>query len=127
VAADAPSLDSAYKLVAYAGRPVMKLSTGKVTLPGAKQVFRRDGVDDVIALREETPPPAARPLLREAMKAGRRLTSASLHDARDTVERDLAALPHSALDLRCTEPVRATVSERLRHLTDELTSTARLS
>ncbi len=28
VSADAPSLDSAYKLVAYAGRPVMKLSPG---------------------------------------------------------------------------------------------------
>ena len=34
VSADAPSLESAYKLVAYAGRSRMKLSEGKVTLPG---------------------------------------------------------------------------------------------
>ena len=34
VSADAPFLDSAYKLVAYAGRPVMKLSPGKATVPG---------------------------------------------------------------------------------------------
>jgi nicotinate phosphoribosyltransferase len=36
VSADAPYLDSAYKLVAYDGRPVMKLSAGKTTWPGAK-------------------------------------------------------------------------------------------
>ena len=40
VSADAPSLDTAYKLVEYAGRPVMKLSSGKETLPGPKQVYR---------------------------------------------------------------------------------------
>jgi nicotinate phosphoribosyltransferase len=40
VSADAPYLDTAYKLVAYAGRPVMKLSPGKITAPGPKQVFR---------------------------------------------------------------------------------------
>jgi len=33
-------MDSAYKLVAYAGRPVMKLSQGKATWPGAKQIHR---------------------------------------------------------------------------------------
>jgi nicotinate phosphoribosyltransferase len=38
VSADAPYLDTAYKLVEYDGRPVMKLSTAKVTLPGPKQV-----------------------------------------------------------------------------------------
>ena len=42
VSADAPSLDSAYKLVAFGERPVMKLSEGKATLPGAKQVYRGD-------------------------------------------------------------------------------------
>src|SRR5271169_1000902 len=33
VSADAPFLDSAYKLVTYAGRPVMKLSSGKAPRP----------------------------------------------------------------------------------------------
>ena len=40
VSADAPSLDSAYKLVEYAGRPMLKLSEDKATEPGRKQVFR---------------------------------------------------------------------------------------
>lgn len=39
--ADAPYLDLAYKLVEYAGRPVMKLSAAKLTAPAPKQIFRR--------------------------------------------------------------------------------------
>ena len=46
VSADAPALDIAYKLTEYAGIGRMKLSPGKRTLPGRKQVFRtfRDGL-----------------------------------------------------------------------------------
>jgi nicotinate phosphoribosyltransferase len=41
VSADAPYIDLVYKLVAFDGRPVLKLSSGKATLPGPKQVWRR--------------------------------------------------------------------------------------
>lgn len=68
---DAPSLDSTYKLVAChdAGGdevPVIKLSSGKTTLPGRKQVWRfhREGrfVGDVIGLENERlPAPTAAP------------------------------------------------------------------
>ncbi|KPI25368.1 nicotinate phosphoribosyltransferase [Actinobacteria bacterium OV450] len=57
VAADAPYLDAAYTLAAYDGRPVMKLSSAKVTAPAAKKVYRRPGRADVIAPRGEAPPP----------------------------------------------------------------------
>lgn len=50
VSADAPSLDTAFKLVAYEGQPVMKLSSGKVTAPGAKQVYRSRSCSTVAAL-----------------------------------------------------------------------------
>ena len=58
VSADAPYFDIAYKLVKYSGRPVMKLSTGKVTLVEKKQVYRHYNGQgqlsrDVIALRQE--------------------------------------------------------------------------
>ena len=54
VSADQPYLDTAYKMVDYAGRPVMKLSSGKVTAPGRKQVFRRrKPFGDLIGLFEE--------------------------------------------------------------------------
>lgn len=81
VSADAPSLDSAYKLVAYGDRPVMKLSEGKVTQPGPKQVYRAvtTGID-VLALRDEPPPTGYEPLLVQVMSHGRQLIRANPPD-----------------------------------------------
>ncbi len=63
--ADAPSLDLTYKLVEYKGRPRVKTSRNKLTLPGRKQVFRawsRAGAPyrDLIGLVEESPATVAR-------------------------------------------------------------------
>lgn len=41
VSVDAPEVDMAYKLVEYAGKGRFKLSRGKTTYPGRKQVFRQ--------------------------------------------------------------------------------------
>ena len=92
VSRDAPSLDIAYKLVEYAGRPRLKLSTGKVLLPGRKQVFRmeRDGTadHDVIARRDEQQP--GRPLLQRVMQGGQRCGErVTLDAARDLARREL--------------------------------------
>jgi nicotinate phosphoribosyltransferase len=71
VSADAPTLDSAYKLVQYEGRPILKLSKDKVTAPGPKQVYRGpDG--DTIGLRDEEPPDDREPLLVPVMLGGER-------------------------------------------------------
>ncbi|MGW0149214.1 hypothetical protein ACWDVU_26835 [Streptomyces sp. NPDC003333] len=50
-------------MVDYGGRPVMKLSSAKVTAPGPKQVFRSPGGADVIAVVGERPPDGGAPLL----------------------------------------------------------------
>ncbi len=100
---DAPKLDTAYKLVEYAGRGRMKLSTHKATLPGRKQVFRRFDGDiacgDLIALQDE--PLDGEPLLREMMRNGQRLTAAcaSLAESRAHAARQLARLPLALLTL----------------------------
>ncbi len=77
VSADAPYFDIAYKLVKYGDRPVMKLSTGKVTYVDKKQVFRffddqGHMTEDVIGLRDESVP-EARPMLAPVMAQGRLL------------------------------------------------------
>ena len=74
VSADAPYVDSVYKLVEYDGRPVMKLSSEKVSPPGRKQVWRRpDGANgDVLSLREEEAPDGTEPILTPVMGEGRR-------------------------------------------------------
>jgi nicotinate phosphoribosyltransferase len=72
VFADALYPDSACKLVAYGGRPVMKPSQGNETWPGAMQVYRSPA-GDVLALREEPRPRRHEPLLTAVMRASRRL------------------------------------------------------
>jgi nicotinate phosphoribosyltransferase len=126
VSGDAPSLDSAYKLVAYADRPVLKLSPGKATLPGAKQVYRAPSAaeGDVIALRDEPAPAGREPLLVPVMRAGRRLEPADpageVLAARRRFYTDLARLPAPARRLDDPEPLVARPSPRLAELRDRL-------
>lgn len=76
---DAPKLEVVYKMGAFLenGRAVckMKFSPKKLSLPGAKQVFRfeRSGqyVKDIIALESEKP--GGRPMLVPIIKDGRRV------------------------------------------------------
>lgn len=119
--ADAPYLDSAYKLVEYDGRPVMKLSSAKVTAPGRKQVFRRPDGDDVIALSDEAGPAGTEPLLRTVMRDGRRLCPPdTLPEGQARLTADLEDLPDDALRIREPRPRRAVFSERLSELTSDL-------
>lgn len=107
VSADAPSLDSAYKLVEYGGAPVMKLSAGKLTAPGAKQVYRGEpGRPDLLALRTEEPPAGREPLLQPVMCGGVRSAQPEpLRAAQRRFERDLRWLPESARLLTGPTPV----------------------
>lgn len=120
VCADAPYLDTAYKLVAYAGRPVMKLSPGKITEPGAKQVYRGPA-GDVIALRTEQPPPGLEPLLSQVMRGGRRLAGPEpLAAAQRRCAADLAWLPQETKALHAPAQLPVTVSAQLAALHDRL-------
>jgi nicotinate phosphoribosyltransferase len=74
VSADAPYFDMAYKMVKYAGRPVLKLSPGKLTLASDKQVFRFTTAKgklqrDVIGLRDDILTDGE-PLLNKVMANG---------------------------------------------------------
>jgi len=94
---DAPSLDCAYKLQEYKGRPKRKLSEGKQTWPGRKQVFRQYGSDgrmsgDALALESDAP--SGEPLIVPVMRGGQRLAPPStLAQIRERAARDLARLP----------------------------------
>ncbi|MGW2650068.1 nicotinate phosphoribosyltransferase [Streptomyces sp. NPDC001393] len=121
VSADAPYLDSAYKLVQYDGRPVMKLSSAKATAPGPKQVFRRPGCADVIALADEQPPEDGRPVLETVMRNGQRTGSRpTLDECRERLAADLAELPPEARRIRAPAAPRATASERLSTLASQV-------
>jgi nicotinate phosphoribosyltransferase len=120
VSADAPYVDSVYKLVEYDGRPVMKLSSAKVTPPGRKQVWRRRGSehDDLLGLRDEPDPDGTDPLLAPVMRGGMRLGVApSLADGRARFEADLDHVPRKARRLTHPEHVVVPHSEALRSVT----------
>ena len=75
VSADAPYVDIVYKMVRFNGRDVRKLSPGKSTLAGKKQVFRRSDqkgryTEDIIGLKDESLE-GGRPLLELAMADGK--------------------------------------------------------
>jgi nicotinate phosphoribosyltransferase len=104
MSADAPVLDMAYKLVAYEGRPCLKLSEGKVTLAGPKQVWRRRGADgrfaeDRIAAREEPRPGSEwEPMLEPAMRGGRAARMPSLPELREGHLAEMRSMPSDVVD-----------------------------
>jgi nicotinate phosphoribosyltransferase len=74
VSADAPYLDVVYKMVHFKDRDVRKLSPGKITLAGEKQVFRKSDptgryLEDIIGLRDDTVDQGT-PLLKKVMENG---------------------------------------------------------
>lgn len=111
VAEDASGLDTVYKLVAYGGEPVAKLSTAKATLPGPKQVWRRpDMAGDLVGLAGEEGPPGWEPLLVPALRDGRRMVDTSLDASRTRFASELDALPPS---LRSLDPGTHPVDQSL--------------
>lgn len=125
VSADAPTLDSAYKLVEYDGDPVVKLSAEKESFPGRKQVFRGDD-GDVLCLRDEPPPHDTQPLLVAAMRRGERVgRPTTLRDARARFEEDLRWLPTEARRVERPVAPRASVSRALGDLTERARADAR--
>jgi nicotinate phosphoribosyltransferase len=96
---DEPTLDMAYKLVEYGGVGRLKLSTGKISLVGAKQIWREydssgTPLNDVIATRDEDWPGANwEPLLQPMMKRGRLTRPDSLAEAKARFEGELRRLP----------------------------------
>jgi nicotinate phosphoribosyltransferase len=109
----------AYKLVEYAGRPRMKLSSRKATYPGRKQVFRffegGSMVRDLVGRHDEAFD--GEPLLLPMMRGGVRLPAgqADLEAARAHAQHELRRLPESLRSLAPVEvPYRVDVSSTLQ-------------
>jgi len=121
VSDDHPYLDTAYKLVEYNGRPVMKLSRGKVSAPGRKQVFRRlHPMVDMIGLFDEAVPSGSQALLEPLMIEGRRSSApAAIADVRARFEADYGNLPAAARRLRSPRAPVARASQALSRMSED--------
>ena len=94
---DAPAFDCAYKLQEYSGQPKRKLSEGKQTWPGRKQVWRSFDAEgrmrgDILSIDGDKQP--GEPLIVPVMRGGKRIGSApTLDQIRERSVHDLARLP----------------------------------
>ena len=117
---DAPSLDCAYKLQEYAGRPCRKRSEGKATWPGRKQGYRYYADDgrlnhDVVTTHDDQLP--GEPLLLPVMRSGRRLVpSPGLIELRQRAAAQLERVPTSLRNLEDAPAYEVRISSPLRDL-----------
>jgi nicotinate phosphoribosyltransferase len=108
VSPDVAALEITYRLVSYAGKDRIKLSSQRALYPGRKQVFRLEeggtARRDVLARHDEALP--GRPLLRPVMREGRPLEGASppLREIREYAQRALEHLPPELRDLKRPHP-----------------------
>jgi len=116
---DVPALDCAYKLQEYAGIPKRKLSEGKATWPGRKQVWRAYGADgrmagDILSVETDKQPGEA--LIVPVMRGGKRIApSPTLAQIRERAAGDLARLPEPLRKLEAGDyPVK--IADALRAL-----------
>jgi nicotinate phosphoribosyltransferase len=127
--ADSPSLGGVYKLVEDERGPKIKLSTGKATLPGRKQVFRFQSETfdyDLIGLEHEDVP-GGRPVLEKVMEGGRRLrASEPLEDLQERCRSSIGLLPPHLKDLQPSRrPYQVQRSTRLDELVRDMSQVAR--
>jgi nicotinate phosphoribosyltransferase len=124
---DAPSLDCAYKLQEYAGKPRRKLSEGKVTWPGSKQVWRSYGADkrmrgDILSLENDSQ--AGEALIVPVMRAGKRVAPVpTLAQIREHAARELAKLPEPLRNLEAGVDYPVEISKALRALAAQMDKT----
>ena len=121
VSSDAPFLDIVYKMVRFNDRPVKKLSPGKITLAGEKQVFRKSNqkgiyLEDVIGVRDETIPGAV-PLLENVMENGKPLDAhPSLSDLRQRFKTNFSRLDDKYKSIHHKVDYPVTLSKKLKDL-----------
>jgi len=123
---DVPALDCAYKLQSYVGRPKRKLSEGKATWPGAKQVWRTYDADgrmrgDILSLETDRQP--GEPLIVPVMRAGKLIASLpALAQIREHAARDLKRLAGPLARLESGFEYTVQMADALRALAEQISA-----
>ncbi|MGB6296010.1 MAG: nicotinate phosphoribosyltransferase [Rivularia sp. (in: cyanobacteria)] len=118
-------INGVYKLVEIEGIPVMKQSSGKISYPGRKQIFREfvkgEMKKDTLGLVSENYPDK-QPLLKLFMKDGRRLeVPCTIGTIRKRTAASVASLSSQIRNLD-SESVSVEISTSLQQLTEQTAS-----
>ncbi len=117
---DAPAFDCAYKLQEYNGQPKRKLSEGKQTWAGRKQVWRYFDAEgrmsgDILSIDGDKQP--GEPLIVPVMRGGKRIGSApTLAQIRERTVHDLARMPLPLVQLEPGVSYPVEIADALRNL-----------
>ena len=124
-------VNGVYKLVDIDGKTVMKESSGMLTYPGRKQVFRQYqnnqivgdrlalAIESSVASPEESPEIKEVPLLQRVMTNGERLLAPEdLSVIAQRTAESVTALPPSVCGLQKPDPIQVTLSHGLEQLTE---------
>jgi nicotinate phosphoribosyltransferase len=122
---DAPSLDVIYKISEVTDEdgkflPTMKLSKGKVTYPGRKQVFRIQDkrarfIKDILGLEKEKI--NGKPLLKKVVSKGRTIYNLpSLNQIRSSVKNNLDRFLDELKEVYCAYKYPVFISPKLKKL-----------
>ncbi|WP_457641676.1 nicotinate phosphoribosyltransferase [Persephonella sp.] len=125
VSADLPYLDCAYKLVEYNGKPIMKFSKKKVTLPYKKQIYRfyEEGKikKDLIVSFDEIVKGGV-PLLKKIVENGKIVKELpSLSQIREKALENFKTLPEELKDINKTVHFLPEISEKIKETVKMLT------
>ncbi|MGB3652354.1 MAG: nicotinate phosphoribosyltransferase [Rivularia sp. (in: cyanobacteria)] len=115
-------VNGVYKLVEIDGIPVMKQSSGKVSYPGRKQIFREfvEGIKaDTLGLVSENHPDK-QPLLKLFMKDGKRLEPPCIiKTIKERTAASVLSLPAEIRNLSCSRSMPIEISPELQALTQQ--------
>ena len=127
---DVPAFDCAYKLQEYSGKPKRKLSEGKATWPGRKQVWRAYDTDsrmrgDILSLENDKQPGEVQ--IVPVMRGGKRIApSPTLAQIRQRAARDLARLPKALAQLQEGANYPVEVADALKALAKQADTNKRV-
>ncbi|MDY6897964.1 MAG: nicotinate phosphoribosyltransferase, partial [Cyanobacteriota bacterium] len=117
-------VNGVYKLVEIDGIPVMKQSSGKVSYPGRKQIFREfvEGQlkSDTLGLFSENHP-GKKPLLKLFMKDGKRLEQPNpINEIKKISSASVTSLPPHIRNIDSPTSIPVEISPYLQKLTKQI-------
>lgn len=123
---DDPVVNSVYKLIQHNGIPKIKISKGRITYPGKKQVYRvynENGkfVKDILMLENETPPEDTEPFLIPIMKKGKLIYELpALDEIQQFYYKNIEKLPDKYKKLEQLDLFKLELSKGIENLTKKL-------
>ena len=123
---DDPTIAAVYKLTEYKGIPRIKISEGKLTYPGKKQIYRifdKNGIfkEDVLMLDDESPPPNSEALLFPVLKKGTLVSELpELNEIQQVYLYNINKLPEDFKVLEENHIFNLKVSQKLEELINSL-------